>query len=69
MDNETADKILTQLQVVHNVEQIKFDLLRLEEHSAAKTKELRIEIENIVDKVLKLQANGIKKMQKGGDDV
>jgi len=67
IDNETADKILTQLKVVQAIESAKFGIIRAKKHFADNMKEAVQELDDVLEKIIKLQNNGVKKMQKGGE--
>ena len=59
MNNETADKVLSELGRLHSIEEIKFSLLRIK----ADIKALDVALSEIVAETIKLQGNGIKKLE------
>jgi len=64
-----VNKPLTELEKLDIEKKAKFALLRIEKHLADFTKNIRAEIEDVVRYVVKLQTNGVKKIQeKGGDE-
>ena len=59
MNNETANKVLSELGRLHSVEEIKFSLLRMK----ADIKALEVAVNEILGSVIGLQENGVKKLE------
>ena len=59
MNNETADKTLSELGRLHSIEEIKFSLLRMK----ADIQVLDVAVNEILGSVIGLQENGVKKLE------
>ena len=59
MNNETANKVLSELGRLHSIEEIKFSLLRMKEDIKA----LDVAVNEILGSVIGLQKNGVKKLE------